>query len=34
MTDERPGISGYLLGLLVMMTVGFLMGVAVGRLLL
>lgn len=32
--DERPGISGYLLGLLVMMAVGFLMGVAVARLLL
>lgn len=32
--DERPGISGYLLGLLVMMAAGFLMGVAVGRLLL
>lgn len=32
--DEKPGISGYLLGLLVMMVIGFLMGVLVGSLLL
>jgi hypothetical protein len=32
--DEKPGISGYLLGLMVMMVVGFVMGVLVGRWLL
>ena len=28
--DEKPGITGYLLGLLFMMIVGFAMGVLVG----
>jgi hypothetical protein len=32
--DERPGISGYLLGLLIMVAAGFALGVAVGGLLL
>jgi hypothetical protein len=32
--DEKPGISGYLLGLLFMMIVGFAMGVLVGSWLL
>jgi hypothetical protein len=32
--DEKPGISGYLLGLMIMMVVGFVMGVLVGRWLL
>lgn len=32
--DERPGISGYLLGLVVMVAFGFVLGVAVGKLLL
>lgn len=32
--DEKPGISGYLLGLVIMIAFGFVMGLLVGKLLL
>jgi hypothetical protein len=32
--DEKPGISGYLLGLLIMTVVGFALGLLVGALVL